>query len=219
MATHGLQLILAVTLLAWLVRLGGPGLILLGIADSSVIPLTGSMDVVTIWLAASNRALWPYYALMATIGAMIGGYITYSLASKGGKEALERKVSKKRIEQVYKKFESWGFGAVAVASMLPPPFPIVPFLLAAGALQYSRKKFLGALAVGRGIRFAVVAALGAIYGKEIVYFFSRYYKAALFTLIGLAVFGGILSLIEYCKYRSKHGKSLTGNNMHSSKLA
>ena len=53
----------------WLVRLGGPGLVVLGVADNSVIPLTGSMDVLTIWLAARHRELWPYYAVMATAGA------------------------------------------------------------------------------------------------------------------------------------------------------
>jgi membrane protein YqaA with SNARE-associated domain len=219
MATHQLQLLLAMGFLVWMVRFGGPGLILLGIADSSVIPLTGSMDVLTIWLAAGKRDLWPYYAVMATTGAMIGGYITYSLARKGGKEALEHKIPKRRLEGVYKRFETRGFGAVAVPAMLPPPFPIVPFLLAAGALQYSRKKFLGALALGRGVRFTVVAALGAIYGKHIVYFFSRYYKPALITLIALAAIGGLISLIEYWKYRNKHGKSLTGNNMPRGRLA
>ena len=219
MHPYQLQLLLASGFIAWMVRMGGPGLIALGIADSSVIPLTGSMDVLTIWLAASRHGLWPYYALMATVGSTIGGYLTYSLASKGGKEALERKFSKKKTARVYKKFESWGFGAVAVPAMLPPPFPIVPFLLAAGALQYSKKKFLGALALGRGVRFTVVAALGAIYGKHIVSFFSRYYKPAVLTLVALAAIGGVISLIEYVKYRHKHGKSLTGNNIPTSKLA
>src|ERR1700720_252446 len=80
-------------------RLGGPGLVLLGVADNSVIPLTGSMDVLTIWLAARHHEPWPYYALMATLGAVIGGYITYSLPRKGGKETMERKLSKKRTAQ------------------------------------------------------------------------------------------------------------------------
>src|ERR1035441_8875121 len=76
-------------------HLGGVGLILLGLADNSVIPLTGSMDVLTIWLAARHREPWPYYGLMATLGAVLGGYITYALARKGGKETMERKLSKK----------------------------------------------------------------------------------------------------------------------------
>ena len=42
-------------------HLGGFGLVILGVADNSVIPLPGSMDVLTIWLAASNRHLWWYY--------------------------------------------------------------------------------------------------------------------------------------------------------------
>src|ERR1700675_4990094 len=97
--------------------LGGVGLILLGVADNSVVPLTGSMDVLTIWLAARHREPWPYYALMATVGAVLGGYITYSLARKGGKQAMERKLSKRRAAKVYKRFERWGFGAIAIPAL------------------------------------------------------------------------------------------------------
>ena len=184
-------------------HLGGVGLVLLGVADSSVVPLPGSMDVLTIYLAARHRQLWWYYAVMATVGAVIGGYITYSLARKGGKEAFERKLSSKKAAKVFERFERWGFGAVAVPALLPPPFPIVPFLLAAGALQYSRKKFVLALTLGRAVRFTIVAGLGAIYGRHIVRFFSQYYKPALFILIGLALIGGVLALIQYYRYKDK----------------
>ncbi len=63
-------------LLLWLGHLGGPGLILLGILDNSVVPVPGSMDVLTIVLAANQRDWWPYYAAMATVGSLIGGYLT-----------------------------------------------------------------------------------------------------------------------------------------------
>src|SRR5438270_7957901 len=121
----------------WLIRLGGPGLILLGIADNSVVPLTGSMDVLTIWLAAGHRDIWPFYALMATIGAVAGGYITYALGRTGGKETIERKLKKDKAEKLLKRVDRWGFWSVMVGALLPPPFPLVPVLLAAGALQYS----------------------------------------------------------------------------------
>jgi membrane protein YqaA with SNARE-associated domain len=160
------------------------------------------MDVLTIWLAARHREPWFYYALMATIGAVLGGYITYSLARKGGKEAMERKLSKRRAVKVYRRFERWGFGAIAIPAILPPPFPFVPFLLAAGAMQYSRKKFLSALILGRGIRYLIAAYLGARYGRHILRFFDRYQKPALAILIGLAVVGGILSLIQYLRYKN-----------------
>lgn len=185
----------------WVIRLGGPGLVLLGIADNSVVPITGSMDVLTIWLAAKNRDLWPYYAFMATLGAVLGGYITYALSRQGGKEALEHRWNKTKAEKLFRRFRRWGFGTIAVTAILPPPFPMVPVLLAAGALQYPRKKFLGALALGRGIRYFLAAGLASIYGKQIEGFFGRYYAPALLILIGLAVIGGTVTLFEYLRLR------------------
>jgi membrane protein YqaA with SNARE-associated domain len=190
----------------WVVRLGGPGLILLGIADNSVVPLVGSMDVLTIWLAASRRDIWPYYGAMATIGAVLGGYMTYALGREGGKEAVEHKFNKKKAEKFFAKFERWGFRSVFVAAVLPPPFPIVPVLLAAGALQYPRKRFLSALSLGRAVRYMLVAGLGSLYGDQITGFFSRYHKPALLVLVGLALIGGIFTLIEYLRARHAHDK-------------
>src|SRR5580658_11383520 len=99
------QLLLAVSTWVRLRRLGGVGLVILGVADNSVIPLTGSMDVLTIWLAARHREPWPYYAVMATLGAVIGGYMTYALARAGGQKTMERKLSRKRATQVAQAFE------------------------------------------------------------------------------------------------------------------
>lgn len=184
-------------------RLGGPGLVLLGIADNSVIPLTGSMDVLTIWLAARHLHPWPFYAAMATLGAVIGGYITYALARKGGKETMERKLSKRRAKQVSKAFERWGFFAVAIPALMPPPFPFVPFLIAAGAMQYSPKKFLGALTLGRGVRYSIGAYLGFHYGRHILRFFNQYYKPAMAILIGLAVIGAVVSVVQYLRMKKR----------------
>jgi membrane protein YqaA with SNARE-associated domain len=200
---HHLHPALAIPIWRQLRHLGGIGLVLLGLADNSVIPLTGSMDVLTIWLAARHQEPWPYYALMATLGAVIGGYITYALARKGGKEMMERKLSKKRAAKVSKAFARWGFGAVAIPAVLPPPFPFVPFVLAAGAMQYSRKKFLAALTLGRGARYTIGAWLGFHYGRHILRFFSQYYKPAIGVLIGLAIIGALVSLLQYHAHKSK----------------
>ena len=188
----------------WIVRAGGPGLVALGIADNSVVPLTGSTDVLTIWLAASQRSLWFYYAIMATIGAVLGGYITYALARKGGKEAIEHKFNPQKSEKIVRRFQRWGFWSVFTGAILPPPFPLVPVLLAAGAMQYPRRKFLSALSAGRGVRYTIIAGLGALYGNSIVAFFSRYYKPALLILVSLAVVGGLVTLFEYRRSRRKH---------------
>ncbi len=202
---HWLAIVLVVSkksALRWLVHLGGPGLILLGLADNSLIPLPGSTDVVTILLAAHHRNLWVYYALMATAGAVLGGYLTYRMARKGGKETLEKRFPKKKAGKIYAIFSRWGFAAVAIPAMLPPPFPIVPMLLAAGAMQYSTRKFLTALAVGRGIRYTILAYLGFHYGRHIVRFFALYYWPVLIVLIAFSVLGALFGLFEY-KRRQK----------------
>src|ERR1700720_1099184 len=108
----------------WIISLGALGFIPLGLIDSSVIPLPGSMDVLTIVLAARDAKLWPYYAVMATLGSVLGGFLTYRLARKGGKESLARKVSAKTLKRVYGIFERWGFAAIAIPALLPPPMPL-----------------------------------------------------------------------------------------------
>jgi len=170
----------------WIFHLGGLGFIPLGLLDSSVIPLPGSMDILAIVLSARKKELWLYYALMATIGSVIGGYVTYRLARKGGKETLERKFSARTLDKVYRIFERWGFGAIAIAALLPPPTPMVPFVFAAGAMQYSVGKFLLALTAGRMIRYSLLAFLAARYGRHILTaVMSRLAPPVLIAIIGL----------------------------------
>jgi membrane protein YqaA with SNARE-associated domain len=204
--------------LSWLIHLGGPGLIALGLLDNSAIPLPGSMDVVTILLAAHRREPWIYYSIMATAGAILGGYVTYHMARKAGKEALEKRFPKKKVDKVCKTFEKWGFAAVAIPALLPPPFPIVPMLATAGALQYPTKKFLSALAAGRGVRYTILAFLGAHYGRHIVKFFGQYYQPTLIVLITLSVIASLYGLYEYRRRRSNR-RGTTSKPAASPRLA
>jgi len=170
----------------WIFHLGALGFIPLGLPDSSVIPLPGSMDILTIVLSARKKELWLYYAFMATIGSVIGGYVTYRLARKGGKETIERKFSARTLEKVYRIFGRWGFGAIAIAALLPPPVPMVPFVFAAGAMQYSVGKFLVALTTGRIVRYSLLAFLAAHYGRQMLTtVMSRLEHPVLIAIIGL----------------------------------
>ena len=187
----------------WLFRLGGLGLIVVALIDNSFIPIPGGLDVFTILLSAKQHQLWPYYAFMSMIGSVIGAYLTYKIGMQGGKETLEKKIGQKRAEKVYKKVENAGFTSVFVGVLIPPPFPIVPVLIAAGALQIPRRKFIAAVAVGRAIRYTIDALLGVYYGHAIIHFFDQYYKPALYILIGLAVVGGIGGFIYYKHWKSK----------------
>jgi membrane protein YqaA with SNARE-associated domain len=178
-----------------LLHLGGIGLIPLGLLDSSLVPLPGSMDVATILLSAREKHLWFYYAVMATLGSVLGGFLTYRLARKGGEQALAKRFRKKRVEQALKTFERWGFAAIVVPALLPPPFPFVPFVIAAGAMQYSLTKFLAALTIGRLIRYTLLAFLGATYGRQILSLFSHHVYATIFIALGIGTAVVIIFLL------------------------
>jgi len=190
-------------------HLGGLGFIPLGLLDNSVIPLPGSMDVLTIVLSARRQELWLYYAFMATIGSVIGGYITYRLARKGGKETLERKFPARTLEKVYRIFGRWGFGAIAIAALLPPPVPMVPFLFAAGAMQYSVGKFLVALTVGRVVRYSLLAFLAAHYGRQVLTVMSQLGHPVLIAVIALIAAAIAALLIILVRKRNKRANSAT----------
>jgi len=189
----------------WIYQLGGLGFIPLGLLDNSIIPLPGSMDVLTIFLSARNEQLWLYYALMATFGSVAGGFVTYRLARKGGKETLSRRFSPKTLDKVYKRFDHWGLGAIAIPALLPPPVPMVPFLFAAGAMQYPMRKFLFALALGRIVRYTLLAFLAARYGRQILAFISQHAHPALFIVVGLiATVGAVLFFVFVGKRQERH---------------
>ena len=184
-------------------HLGGPGLVLLGLVDNSFIPVPGSMDALTIILSSSHKEPWWYYAIMATLGAVIGGYLTYRIGLRGGKETLEKRISKKRAERIYHVFERYGFWSVLVGAMSPPPVPIVPFLVTAGAMKYSRNRFLAALALGRAVRYTLLAYLGSLYGYRLFRRLGRYYEPLLYTLILAAVIAGLLAIYYLRRYHSR----------------
>ena len=190
----------------WLFHLGGIGLIPLGLLDSSLVPIPGSMDVVTIVLSSRQTNWWPYYALMATVGSVLGGYVTYRLARKGGKETLERRFSRAQVDRVYRLFGRWGFGTIAVAALLPPPAPIVPFLLAAGVMQYPVRKFLAALALGRAVRYTVLAYLAERYGRHIIGFVAQHGRTVVWVIAALLIAAAIVVLAVVLMRKAKRKK-------------
>jgi membrane protein YqaA with SNARE-associated domain len=156
------------TLLRVFAHWGGLGLVPLAILDSSLIPTFGSLDILTAFLAARHAELWAYYACMATLGAMIGSYLTYKLGKRTGRGWLERKFGARRSSQVEYALERWGFGAIFVSTVAPPPCPTAVFLLAAGAFGYEMRKFFGAVFTGRAIRYGLLTMIAAHYGRSIV---------------------------------------------------
>jgi len=160
-------------LLRWLVSLGGIGVFGVAIIDSSVIPLPlpGSTDLLLLLLASHRGGTVKTAIVLAACawaGSMIGGYLTWHVGRKGGEVALERYVPKRILARVtgwVKKHGAWSAG---LAAALPPPVPLTPFLLAAGALKVSLAPFLAFYGLARAARYGLLAWLGVTYGRRIV---------------------------------------------------
>jgi membrane protein YqaA with SNARE-associated domain len=158
------------------------------------------MDVATIILCLRDETLWWYYGLMATVGSLVGGYAAYRVARKGGKEALERRFSRARVDTVCQAFERWGFGAIAIPAVLPPPVPMTPFLYAAGAMQYPARKFLAALALGRITRYMALSYVAARYGRRIIALIAKHAHPVAVGII-VALVAAVAAVFYFCRGR------------------
>jgi membrane protein YqaA with SNARE-associated domain len=190
-----LTIMFAFNLMRYLRKLGGIGLLVLGILDGSLIPLPGSVDTLIVILATRHHDLWLYYAAMSTAGSVIGGLATYRLAMKGGEKVITKKLGKKRADRLSQLFTRWGFAAIAVPAILPPPFPTTAFLLVAGAMRYPAWRFTAALASGRAARFALVAYLAALYGRKALRQTAGHYQTVIVWSVVAIVAGTILLTI------------------------
>ena len=136
--------------LHWLMGFGTLGLFGVSLIDSSIIPLPvpGSTDLLLILLVVLGAN--PVFAAVAAIlGSILGGYLTWGAGAKGGEAALHRYLPKRFARRLSGWVENNGTLAVTTSALLPPPFPLMPFLLAAGALGVSRKKFLVSFSLAR----------------------------------------------------------------------
>ena len=135
--------------LHWLMGFGTMGLFVVSTIDSSIIPLPlpGSTDLLLILLVA-HGADPVLAALAAFVGSIVGGYLTWSAGAKGGEAALHRYLPKRFARRLTGWVEKNGMLAVTTSALLPPPFPLMPFVLASGALGVSRKEVLSFLRFG-----------------------------------------------------------------------
>jgi len=196
-------LIIPARVWAELRHLGLLGEVALGIADASVIPTPGSLDILIVLLVAGEPQHWWMFVIAAALGSTLGAYITFHIGEKGGKAELAKRFSHKKLERVYRWSEKYGVGAVAIPALLPPPFPLAPFLLVAGAMRVPRKKFVIAYAVGRTLRYGIVAWLGLLYGPALIHDMQKYSKPIIWSLVGLGVAGGIVAAIYIYRRKRK----------------
>jgi membrane protein YqaA with SNARE-associated domain len=145
------------------------GVFLVSIVDSSFVPLPlpGITDIMIIVMAAQHQSVI-LLVLFATAGSALGGYFSHLVGQRGGMAFLEKRVPARIFKRVCEWMESHAILSVALPAILPPPMPLSPFVLAAGALKMSRKKFLTTFIISRALRHSIAAWLGIHYGRHIV---------------------------------------------------
>jgi membrane protein YqaA with SNARE-associated domain len=152
-----------------LLSFGLAGLFLVSIVDSSFVPLPipGITDIMVVVLAAQQTNLFLLVGL-ATAGSFLGGFFSYHVGQSGGMAFLEKHVPPRIFKPVCTWMQDHAILAVALPAILPPPMPLSPFVLAAGALKMSRNKFLATFTLSRLLRHTVAAALGVYFGRHVL---------------------------------------------------
>lgn len=177
----------------WLIALGAPGLFLVSFLDASVIPLPipGSSDLLLLLLCARHGSHAMLLAAGTMAASVAGGYLTHSAGKKGGEAMLQHYTPKRIIQPVTRWVKSNGMLTIAISAVLPPPVPLLPLLLGAGALGTSKRQFFVAFTGGRILRYGVIAAIGATYGRRVLHWWQLY--LADWTAPILWAFFGILA--------------------------
>jgi|SRR6185369_16961974 membrane protein YqaA with SNARE-associated domain len=148
---------------------GAAGLFFLAILDGTPFPTFGGPDILLVILVATRRNPWYEYAAAATVGAVLGAYITFRLARRAGQAYLESTFGRRRIPKLLKAFDRWGTGVLLASSAIPVPLPTSAFFAAAGASNgYSTSKFVSAVAVARALRYSVIGIIAHLYGRRMI---------------------------------------------------
>lgn len=171
------------------------GAYLLALLDATMVFfLPFGIDAVVIYLSARNGMLFWMYPLLAAAGSATGAAITYWIGRKAGEMGLERLVPAHQLERFRRRVEKRGAVAMAFAALLPPPFPLTPFVLTCGALKVDRWIFFGTFTTMRLIRFGGEAALARIYGRGVLRMIeSQTFQNVVIAFIFIALIGTLIS--------------------------
>ncbi len=189
----------------WLIHLGLPGLFFISFLNSALISvlLPGSADLLLLFLAAQHGAQPVVLTLIATVASVIGGYTTWKAGESGGESMLNHFAPKRMVKPLTRWMHSHGSFTIATSAVLPPPLPLVPLLLGAGALGASRRQFLVSFSIARVLRYGLIVWAGATYGKLVLRWWNQYLArwsgVILWTTLGLMVGATVLGYWQYRK--------------------
>lgn len=153
-------------LAAWAERLGGPGLALIALLDSSFLSFPQVNDVLMVVLSTRqpDRMLW--YAITTTLGSVLGCLLLHLVAARGGAAVLQRGFNDATLARVRHITQRYGMVGVIVPAMLPPPTPFKLCVVMAGLSGMPASRLALSVATGRGLRYLVTGWLAVHYGEQ-----------------------------------------------------
>jgi membrane protein YqaA with SNARE-associated domain len=182
--------------------LGGPGLFLIALLDSSFLSFPEVVDLLLILFVTQHKERMLYYALLATLGSMAGCFMLYLVGRKGGEAFLRRRFKDSHVDRTLTIFQKYGLLSLAVPSLLPPPFPFKPFVLVAGVARVRPFDFLVAIGVGRGVRYFGEGLLALWYGERAAVFLKNHARELSLGFAALVLVAGL----GWIWYRRRTGR-------------
>jgi membrane protein YqaA with SNARE-associated domain len=146
--------------------LGPVGLFLVALVDSSFLTIPEINDFLVISAALGNpRSVW-VFVLMAALGSVAGCALLWRIGKTGGEALLVRRFGPEWAGRAQRAYSRWGFLALAVPALLPPPMPFKVFVLAAGVFGFPFVRFALTLLLARSARYTFWGTMGIVYGEE-----------------------------------------------------
>ena len=175
------------------IYVAGPLMVLVGALDSSLLSLPEINDYLVVARCYSDPKSVFYFPLFAAAGSVIGCNVLYAIMRRGGQAVMRRRFSAENIARVERAYARFGFLALAVPALLPPPMPFKIFVATAGALEYPRWRFMLTIMIARSLRYFVEGTLAVFYGEQVIDFLrvnGPYILSAAVSLviIGVAVY-------------------------------
>lgn len=188
------------TIQDWAMTGGGLAMFVIALLDSSFLSFPQINDLLIIVLSTKNPSRMPYYAGMTTIGSLIGCFMLYFVARRGGEAFIRKRIKGRHADRAIGLYQKYGLLAVIVPALLPPPVPFKLFVLMAGAAAVSPLNFGVAILIGRGIRYFGQGYLAVLYGERAAEFMKQYGAQ---VGIGLAITAIVIAIVVVRLRRSK----------------
>jgi membrane protein YqaA with SNARE-associated domain len=161
------------------------------------------IDALIVVLAARYGDIFWIFPPIVTAISLAGAAVAYWIGRTAGDAGLPRLIPSPHLERIKARLNKTGVGALAVAAVLPPPFPLTPVLLTCGALHLDRWRFFLVFGTMRLIRFSTVALLARQYGDRLFQIAdanSLHTVIAVLIVVGLTMAIGSTALL-WCRTR------------------